>query len=298
MTARMRKSAGATRAAIVAVGRLIKLVANITKMLSYPFHALFPKKRFTLPAYAPPLWKQAPATAIPRTLWQTNFTDRVTLPVYLNYLFNRLMAPRFEYRFMVTQARHTFIERHFDPRVVQSYTRLQIGAAQADFWRLLVLYHHGGVYMDIDAHAIWPLSRVVGTENRELFVTTRRGDISNYFIASQAKNPHLLALIEQVQRNIETGTQTNVFELTGPGVFNQHLDKNAVPTVPYRYACHQGSFTNEHFQYLDKKAGKWTREQTRIAVVAPEAVAKDVVAPDVMTRENPARKKESEALSK
>jgi molybdenum-dependent DNA-binding transcriptional regulator ModE len=41
--------------------------------------------------------------------------------------------------------------------------------------------------------------------------------------------------------------------------------------VSYRHACNQGSFTNEHFQYIDKKAGKWTREQKTVAVVAPAA---------------------------
>jgi len=44
-----------------------------------------------------------------------------------------------------------------------------------------------------------------------------------------------------------------------------------VPTVSYRHACNQGSFTNEHFQYIDKKAGKWTREQKTVAVIAPAA---------------------------
>ncbi len=39
---------------IVATSRVIKLAANITKLLSYGFHALFPKKRFTLPEQAAP----------------------------------------------------------------------------------------------------------------------------------------------------------------------------------------------------------------------------------------------------
>jgi hypothetical protein len=39
--------------------------------------------------------------------------------------------------------------------------------------------------------------------------------------------------------------------------------------VSYRHACNQGSFTNEHFQYIDKKAGKWTREQKTVAVIGP-----------------------------
>ena len=92
----------------------------------------------------------------------------MTLPVYLNYLFNRLMAPRFAYRFMITEARRDFIAEHY-PTILPHYDRLQIGAAQADLWRLLVLHKFGGVYLDIDAHQIWPLSCVLGTETEELY---------------------------------------------------------------------------------------------------------------------------------
>ncbi len=40
-----------------------------------------------------------------------------------------------------------------------------------------------------------------------------------------------------------------------------------MPTVSYRHACNQGSFTNEHFQYIDKKAGKWTKEQQKVSII-------------------------------
>lgn len=255
------------KAVIILTSRLIKLFANIVKLLSYIFHAIIPKKRFTLPEYAAPLLAPKNDAIIPRTIWQTNFTNKVTLPVYLNYLFNRLMAPRFEYRFMITQARYTFIKENYGDDILSSYSRLQIGAAQADLWRLLVLYKHGGVYLDIDAHAIWPLSDTVANHLEELYITTRKNEISNYFIASKAANPNLLLLINQVIQNIADNTLTNVFELTGPGVFIKLLDQKSVPTVSYRHACNQGSFTNEHFQYIDKKAGKWTKEQKKTSII-------------------------------
>jgi mannosyltransferase OCH1-like enzyme len=251
---------------IVATSRLIKLVANITKVISYPFHWVLPKKRFTLPEQAAPLLKGGKAGPIPRIIWQTNFTNQVTLPVYLNYLFNRLMAPRFEYRFMITEARRKFIAEYY-PEILPHYERLQIGAAQADLWRLLVLHKFGGVYLDIDAHQIWPLSRVLG-DNRELYVTTRRGDFSNYFIGSVPRNPRLELLFSQICQNIDENAKNDVFDMTGPGVFNRLLDKQRTPTVSYRHAVNQGSFTNEHFQYIDKPSGKWTREQLSVRVLS------------------------------
>lgn len=251
--------------------RIVKIVANVTKLLCYGFHFLFPKTRFTLPAVAQPFRRSHKPSGIPRIIWQTNYTDRVTLPVYLNYLFNRLMAPSFEYRFMITEARADFIRDSYPGEIFDNYSKLQIGAAQADFWRLLVLQRYGGVYLDIDAHAVWPLGFVIKPEYEELYVTTKGGEISNYFIASKPNNPHLARMIETVLHNIKERRLKNIYELTGPGVFNQVLDADKVNTRYYRYTCNQGNFTNEYFQYLDKPQGKWTREQERIDVVRKDS---------------------------
>ncbi|QOR39024.1 glycosyl transferase [Billgrantia diversa] len=258
---------------VLAFARVVKLLANLTKVASYGFHYVFPHKRFTIPEREAPWWRSSRPSKVPRILWQTNFTDKVTLPVYLNYLFNRLMAPGFEYRFMVTEARAAFIRENYSPEIFEAYSRLQVGAAQADFWRVLVLQKHGGVYMDIDAHAVWPLARIVRPKLEALFVTARKGDISNYFIASRPEYPHMVSIAKAILANIEKTTEKGVFQLTGPGVFNRVLPRDGVPTISYRYACNQGNFTNEYFQYVDKPEGKWTRQQKTIDVVRKRETA-------------------------
>ena len=237
------------------------------KLACYIFHFFFPNKRFTLPVHAKPIFKNNKKSVIPRTLWQTNFTNRVTLAVYINYLFNRLLAYDFDHRFVITEDRAEFIKENYSQEIFESYSRIQIGAAQADFWRLLVLQKLGGVYMDIDAHLIWPLSSIIKAEQMELYIVARKGDITNYFIASKNDNVHLKEMIDVVLKNIEENTIKNVYILTGPGVFNQVLDINEVDTVSYRYACNQGNFTNDYFQYIDKAEGKWTRAQEVIDII-------------------------------
>lgn len=237
------------------------------KFICYIFHVFFPNKRFTIPSNAKPLFKNKINLVIPKILWQTNFTNRVTLAVYINYLFNRILAYDFEYRFMITEDRAEFIKLNYSQEIFDSYSQIQIGAAQADFWRLLVLYKHGGVYMDIDAHLVWLLSSIIKKEQEELYIVARKGDITNYFIASKNDNIHLKKMIDVVLKNIEENTIKNVYALTGPGVFNQVLDNKEVDTVSYRYACNQGNFTNDYFQYIDKKEGKWTRAQEVIDII-------------------------------
>ena len=237
------------------------------KAICYIFHFFFPNKRFTIPSHSKAIIKSNKPSEIPRILWQTNFTNRVTLAVYINYLFNRLLAYDFDYRFMITEDRAEFIKSNYSQEIFEAYSRIQIGAAQADFWRLLVLDKLGGVYMDIDGHLVWPLSSLIKADQTELYIVARKGDISNYFIASKNDNIHLKEMIDVVLKNIEENTLKNVYVLTGPGVFNQVLDINEVNTTSYRYTCNQGNFTNDYFQYVDKAEGKWTRAQEVIDII-------------------------------
>jgi len=247
--------------------RIIKFTANIIKMLCYVFHFAFPNKRFTIPSHAKPLFNRNKPLTIPKTIWQTNYTNRVTIAVYINYLFNRLMAYDFEHRFMTTEDRADFIRENYSDEIFKSYSRIQIGAAQADFWRLLVLFKHGGVYMDIDAHLIHPLNSIIKPEQKELYIVIKKGEISNYFVASKDDNQNLQKMINLVMKNIEENTIKNVYILTGPGVFNQILDMDKVNTVYYRYVCNQGNFTNNFFQYIDKPEGKWTTQQETTSIL-------------------------------
>ncbi len=253
---------------ILIFSRMVKLLANIFKMASYVFHFFFPNKRFTIPKRSGPFFKKNNGDDdFPRIIWQTNFTDRVTLPVYLNYLFNRLMSPTFEYRFMITGARGEFIESHYPANYYRNYSKLQIGAAQADFWRVLVLLRHGGVYLDIDAHLVWSLSSILKRGGSELYVTTRKGELSNYFLASKPGTQNLQLIAERINLNIAERRYPGVYQLTGPGVFNEVLRLDEINSVSYRYACNQGNFTNRHFQYIDKKEGKWHEQQYKINLI-------------------------------
>ncbi|MDG1838934.1 MAG: glycosyltransferase [Phycisphaerales bacterium] len=252
---------------IYLAGRIIKLTANTLKLVCYAFHFFFPRKRFTLPKKSGPIFRWRVKTSIPCILWQTNFTDRVTLPLYLNYLWNRILAFNYEYRFVDDETADAFIKKHFPGDVYDLYAMLQIGAAKADFWRLLVLYKRGGVYLDMDANLVWPLGSILRPYDQELYITISGDRISNYFIASKPNNDNLKKMISTVKQNIEENSISSVYELTGPGVFDQVLEGIDANFISYRYVCSQGNFSNEYFQYIDSKQGKWTHAQHKMSIV-------------------------------
>ncbi|MEA2073633.1 MAG: glycosyltransferase [Campylobacterota bacterium] len=243
---------------IIILNRFSKILGTLVKTLAYPFHLLFPKKRFTIPEYSKAIISSSSEYKIRKTIWQTNYTNKVTLPVYCNYLFNRLLSLSYEYRYVSTEEREKFIKEHASEEYYKAFSQLTDGAAQADFWRLLVLNHFGGIYMDIDAHLVWPLSKIIKKEDTEVFLLNKR-HYTNYFIASTNNNPILEDSLTLIVNNIqEKKIDGGVYALTGPDILNHIIGEKTVNYRYYKYTCIQGSFTNEHFQYLDKPRGKWT----------------------------------------
>ncbi|EEX50294.1 hypothetical protein HMPREF0621_1141 [Pasteurella dagmatis ATCC 43325] len=234
-----------------------RLLGNIVKTLSYPFHALFPSKRFTIPEFDPARSHSNKKLKINRMIWQTNYSNKVTLPVYCNYLFNRLLSPSYEYRYVSTEARDEYIKTNADERTYNAYSKLTDGAAQADFWRIFTLYNEGGIYMDIDGHLVWNLDSIIDEEDTEV-VITRRGLYTNFFLASAKGNAFLKETLDIIIENIEEKRiDGGVFSLTGPKTLIKALENKEVNSRLDKLTCSQGTFTNEYFQYMDKKRGKW-----------------------------------------
>ncbi|MDH2927745.1 glycosyl transferase [Lonepinella koalarum] len=242
---------------IVITNGLLRLTGNIVKVLSYPFHFIFPKKRFTIPEFSPAKAHPQNSQKINRTIWQTNYSNRVTLPIYCNYLVNRLLSRDYDYRYVSTEAREEYIKTHADERTFNAYSKLTDGAAQADFWRIFTLYNEGGIYMDIDGHLVWNLDNIIHENDSEVLIT-RRQLYTNFFMASEKGNIFLKDTLDIIINNIEQRKiEGGVFSLTGPTCLNQALEGKTVNTRRDKITCAQGTFSNEYFQYMDKKMGKW-----------------------------------------
>ena len=242
---------------IVVANRITKVLGNLTKGLGYIFHFIFPKIRFTIPEQSKAIVNSNKSQKIPRIFWQTNYSNVVSLPVYINYLWNRLMSLNYEYRYASDDNILKFFEEHASKEELEAYKKLNDGAAKADFWRLVVLYHLGGVYLDIDASFVWPLSKQIKKDDNEIFLLNKQ-HYTNYFMATAPKNEIYKNAINIVVKNIqEKKTTGGAYALTGPDVVNHAIGKQRVNNRFYRYVCVQGAFTNEHFHYIDKKQGKW-----------------------------------------
>jgi mannosyltransferase OCH1-like enzyme len=118
--------------------------------------------------------------------------------------------------------------------------------------------------MDIDAHLVFPLSGIIKKSDKELFILKGTDNAhTNYFIATEKNHPILSKAINIILENINNDKVLGVFSLTGPVPFSDAILQSnlSINDKSYRYVCIQGSFTNEHFQYIDKPRGKWTHKK-------------------------------------
>lgn len=235
------------------------------KLFGYGFHALFPLKRFSLPSVESPTLLKKDGVKIPKKIWQTNFSEKCTLPMYLNFKHNRSLSSDFEYHYVSTEERDEYVKKHASKRIYSAFKRLTDGAAQADLWRLLVLYNEGGVYMDIDATLVKQLSLSLST-NEQVFIRNS-GGFTNFFLATIPKSNLFLECLEKVVRNIENydaNENKTVFDVTGPGALLSILENHNLCYKPQQTISIQGAFTNEHFQYMDRPRSKWVYKKTFI----------------------------------
>jgi mannosyltransferase OCH1-like enzyme len=181
------------------------------------------------------------------------------------------MAPGYSYRFLDDAACHEYIRVNFSESVLKSFERLQVGAAKADFWRVLAVLKEGGVYMDLDAALCWPPSYFFRKGETELLLRMGDGRLTNYCFAAAAGHPLLQKISAQIQCNISANSLDNVFEMTGPGVFQQFDGKEPLNVVSSRYVCRQGQFTNKYLQYPKRLDMYWVNQQREMKILNESA---------------------------
>lgn len=117
--------------------------------------------------------------------------------------------------------------------------------------------------MDIDATLVWPLKRILPTDENAMYVKLKKNQhYTNFFLASAPNNPDYELAINKIVENIESRSiEQGVYFLTGPMVITGVLDNKSVVYKERKYVCIQGTFTNEYFQYLDKPRSKWTHKK-------------------------------------
>jgi mannosyltransferase OCH1-like enzyme len=148
---------------------------------------------------------------IPRKIFQTWHTK--DLPPVLKRAGQRIRAenPDFEHYVYDSQECEQFIEKHFEPRVLEAYRKLLPLAYKADLWRFCVLYIYGGIYVDISFEAVnnFTFLEVIHKEHFSSEVSLYPYDdfpykgVSIGFMVVNKGNERLISCINKIVNNIE-----------------------------------------------------------------------------------------------
>lgn len=97
--------------------------------------------------------------AIPRIIHQTYRSADVPSALRPGIAQLRAMNPGWDYRFYDDAAVEDFIRSEYKPEFYEAYCRINpvYGPARADFFRYLMIYRQGGVYLDLKSTTTRPL---------------------------------------------------------------------------------------------------------------------------------------------
>ena len=198
---------------------------------------------------------------IPKIIHQTYPTRNLPNSILENIGFLQKNNPSWEYRFYDDDDIEQFIKRSFPPAIYQAYSRINpaYGAARADFFRYLLIFRVGGVYLDIKSTALLPLDEVVlpddeyilshwpnqkgeafegwGLDGVEHFPPL--GEFQNWHIAARPEHPFLHHVVGLVMAQIKNYTKNGmgvgkvgVLRTTGPIPYTV-----AIGRMITRYPC-------------------------------------------------------------
>lgn len=186
---------------------------------------------------------------IPKIIHQTFRNSELPREVHNNIHQLQVRNPGWKHRFYDDTDRFLFLRKHCDARILKAYNAINplYGAARADFFRYVMMYHLGGLYLDIKSSANRPLNQLVdgrqyilshwdnGPEGTHKkwglhFPDFPRGEFQQWFIASVPGHPFLKSVIDRVLTNIENYDpirdgvgQKGVINMTGPIAYTQAI---------------------------------------------------------------------------
>ncbi len=136
------------------------------------------------------------------------------------------MNPTYEYRFYDDKDIEAFIKQEFDADVFEQYSKLNIGAAKADFFRYAILLKKGGIYLDIDSRIASNLDNWILPDDKAIITKeTNPGFYVQWALVYEKGHPFLEKTLAAVLYNIRNNSfPHDVLEMTGPNLYSRVLE--------------------------------------------------------------------------
>lgn len=162
---------------------------------------------------------------IPKIVYQTWYTKEFHPIIEERLQRMKDMNPEYEFKLYTDEEIDTFVNEEFPGEIADAYNRLNIIVAKVDFWRYLILYKYGGIYLDIDSSINKPLRELIKEEDQAI-LTAERNDylFVQWCLIYSKDHPILKRTIEFVVENIQNNLfPKDIGKMTGPMVYSKGI---------------------------------------------------------------------------
>lgn len=137
------------------------------------------------------------------------------------------LNPEYTYHLYTDEDMYEFVNTHFQGDVANCYNQLNIIVAKVDFWRYLVLYKYGGVYLDMDASIERPLRELIRDEDEAIITAEGNPDLYvQWALIFSKEHPILSKTVELIVDNIRNNRFPNdIHKMTGPSVYTRAINE-------------------------------------------------------------------------
>jgi tetratricopeptide (TPR) repeat protein len=131
--------------------------------------------------------------------------------------------PGYRYvRFCKSDARR-YLQEMGPPGALAAFDRAKEAAMKADLFRLAVLYHEGGYYIDADDRCLAPIPTIDPGDRSLIVYQEDLGTVANNFIGVVPHHPIIAAALSAARESIERGDTDMLWLATGPGLLTRCL---------------------------------------------------------------------------
>jgi len=195
-------------------------------------------------------------TNIPKKIHQiyTKGADALPADIHASIAELRNRNPDWEYYFYDDNCIIDYINKNYDPEMLSLYLSINplYGAARADFFRYLLMYKEGGVYLDIKSSCREPLNEIIpeqctimvcNWDNKQngcdgdmgkhpALSFLKNGEYQQWNIIVAPHSPYIKAVIDEVITRLKTYKpwrlgigMRGVLHTTGPVPFSLGIEK-------------------------------------------------------------------------
>jgi mannosyltransferase OCH1-like enzyme len=161
---------------------------------------------------------------IPKNIFQTWCTKE--LPPEIQNMIDKMKEqnPDYKYHLYTDEEMDAFVKENYPGEIYECYNRISFIVAKADFWRYLVLYKYGGVYLDMDSciNNIKLDDFIKSKDSAILSPENGRNTFTQWALFFDLQHPILKRVIEFVVDNIKTNRYPlDILHMTGPFCFTK-----------------------------------------------------------------------------